>query len=654
MDDFLKITPITQSKIDYEKELNQSQYQAVTSIDGTYLVIAGAGSGKTRTLVYRLAYLIEKGYNPNSIVLLTFTRKAAEEMLTRASQLVDDRCSRINGGTFHSFANLTLRRYHEVVKLPSNFTIMDQPDSEDIINFIRKEYFPKVDKKFPNKSAIYSIISLAINKDESIYQIIENLYPFYLEFADDIVQIHQKYQDTKRQNNLLDYDDLLIYLNLFLQDNSIVTNNFLNSINFVMVDEFQDTNKIQGEIVKNLAKRTNNIMVVGDDCQSIYSFRGANFKNIIDFPNQFQDCKIIYLTENYRSTPQILEVANVIIEKAVEKFPKKLQSMLDNGTLPTIVKTTNENEQSNFVVRAILALMEKGVKLNDIAVLFRSSYHSYDLEVYLQSAGIPYIKYGGLKFVEAAHIKDVLSFLRIKINRNDKFSWLRILQLFDGVGPKMANNLAVALSEENINWYNPVLNIKSNKVNLEDFLKFLSYLFTTEDDIKKILEAVIEFYLPYFRNKYEDYQKRFKDFDVIINLASKYSKIETFLTDMSLDPPRNSMVGVNTEQNEDVLNLSTIHSAKGLEWHSVFIINAVEGYFPSYQSLDNPADIEEERRLMYVATTRAKKNLFITCPQYMFSRVNGYIFSQPSRFVDEIDNSRLCSKVMWDKNMNIS
>lgn len=654
MDDFLKITPITQSKIDYEKELNQSQYQAVTSIDGTYLVIAGAGSGKTRTLVYRLAYLIEKGYNPNSIVLLTFTRKAAEEMLTRASQLVDDRCSRINGGTFHSFANLTLRRYHEVVKLPSNFTIMDQPDSEDIINFIRKEYCPKVDKKFPNKSAIYSIISLAINKEESVYQIIENLYPFYLEFADDIVQIHQKYQDTKRQNNLLDYDDLLIYLNLFLQDNSIVTNNFLNSINFVMVDEFQDTNKIQGEIVKNLARRTNNIMVVGDDCQSIYSFRGANFKNIIDFPNQFQNCKIIYLTENYRSTPQILEVANVIIEKAIEKFPKKLQSMLDNGTLPTIVKTTNENEQSNFVVRAILALMEKGVKLNDIAVLFRSSYHSYDLEVYLQSAGIPYIKYGGLKFVEAAHIKDVLSFLRIKINRNDKFSWLRILQLFDGVGPKMANNLAVALSEENINWYNPVLNIKSNKVNLEDFLKFLSYLFTTEDEIKKILEAIIEFYLPYFRNKYEDYQKRFKDFDVIINLASKYSKIETFLTDMSLDPPRNSMVGVSSEQNEDVLNLSTIHSAKGLEWHSVFIINAVEGYFPSYQSLDNPADIEEERRLMYVATTRAKKNLFITCPQYMFSRINGYIFAQPSRFVDEIDNSRLCSKVMWDKNMNIS
>ncbi|HOJ37605.1 MAG TPA: ATP-dependent helicase [Ignavibacteriales bacterium] len=654
MDDFLKIEQNQNSKIDYQKELNSSQYQAVTSIDGTYLVIAGAGSGKTRTLVYRLAYLIEKGYNPYSIILLTFTRKAAEEMISRATQLVDDRCARVNGGTFHSFANLTLRKYHEIVKLPSNFTIMDQPDSEDVINLVKKEYVPKADKKFPNKSSLYSIISLSVNKEEPIYKIIEDQYPFYLEFCDDIVQIANKYQETKRQNNLLDYDDLLLYLNLFLQDNSTITQSFLNSVNFVMVDEFQDTNKIQGEIVKNLARRTNNIMVVGDDCQSIYSFRGANFKNIIEFPTLFEDCKIIYLTENYRSTPQILDVANEIIDNAIEKFPKKLQSMLDNGPKPTIVKTQNENEQSLFVVRAILALMEKGVKLNEIAVLFRSSFHSYDLEVYLQSAGIPYIKYGGLKFIEAAHIKDVLAFLKIKVNKNDRFSWLRILQLFDGVGPKSAQNLSKVLSDEKINWDAPVLNLKSSKIYLNDFIKFLSYLFTTNDDIKTVLEAIIEFYTPFFKNKYEDYQKRYKDFDIVINLATKYSRIESFLSDMSLDPPYNSMAGVEPQKNEDILNLSTIHSAKGLEWHTVFIINAVEGYFPSYQSLDKIENIEEERRLMYVATTRAKKNLFICCPQYMFSRTFGNTLVTPSRFVENIDNIILCNTVLWNKNMSFS
>ncbi|HOP51137.1 MAG TPA: ATP-dependent helicase [Ignavibacteriales bacterium] len=644
-----KFSYFNENKIDFEKELNASQLKAVTSVDGTYLVIAGAGSGKTRTLVYRVAYLINKGFSPNSIVLLTFTRKAAEEMMSRASSLLDERCYRINGGTFHSFANLTLRRYHNVVKLNPNFTILDQADSEDLISQIRKEHFPKVDKRFPNKSAIYSLISLSVNKELPIFNLIETEYPYLLNFADDIYQISENYKKMKYENQLLDYDDLLIYLNNFLMDDSIISQNFVNSINFVMVDEFQDTNKLQGEIVKNLAKRNNNIMVVGDDCQSIYAFRGANFKNIIDFPKLFPNCEIIFLNENYRSIPQILSLANVVIDNAVEKFPKKLVSMREDGNMPTIVFTKNENEQSIFVVKAILKLYEKGVKFRDIAVLFRSSFHSFDLEIYLQAAGIPYIKYGGLKFVESAHIKDVLAFVKIVQNRNDSLSWLRILQLFDGVGPKAANKLAQLFKDPNFNWQAPISNIHKGKYNIENLLFFLSDIFTNNYKLPDLLEKIIQFYLPIFKNLYDDYEKRYKDFDVMINLSTKYSSINTFLNDMALDPPRDSVVGIDSfDKENDCLTLTTIHSAKGLEWHSVFIINMLEGYFPSSQSLSSVDSLEEERRLMYVATTRAKNNLLLTVPMEMFSRYEGYTLPKVSRFVEEINKSHICNTMYYD------
>lgn len=639
-----------QFTIDYEKELNESQLKAVNSIDGTFLVIAGAGSGKTRTLVYRVAKLIELGNDPQSIVLLTFTRKSAEEMMTRASRILDDRCSKINGGTFHSFANLTLRKYAHAVGLPNNFTIMDQGDAEDLISMIRTDLgYNKKDKRFPNKGVINAIISLSVNKEISIPDILESDYPQYMQYAGDLVDIYNHYVSYKTKNFTLDFDDLLIYLKMFLQEGSSYAINFVKNINYVMVDEFQDTNKLQGEIVKGLAQLNNNVMVVGDECQSIYAFRGANFKNIITFPELFEKCEIIYLVENYRSTPEILNMANIVIEKAREKFPKKLLSRCDIGILPSVVSTRDENLQTKFIVKSILKLRDEGVKLSDIAVLFRSSFHSFDLEVGLQAANIPYIKYGGMKFVESAHIKDILAFLRVVANPRDFISWMRILLLHDGIGAKTAQKIVREITSGNVNLENPMEGMRLGKGALSGLFEVYRQIIEDSFSIMQKLEMVIGYYMPFFKEKYDDYAKRTKDLDVLINLSSKYRSLDSFLNDMALDPPRDSVVGTEaSNKDSECLNLSTIHSAKGLEWHTVFLLNVLEGYFPSSQSTETIEGIEEERRLMYVAVTRAKKNLFISYPSRIFSRYEGYTFGKQSRFIEEIQAEGVMNRFYLD------
>lgn len=627
--------------IDYENELNPAQLDAVKAVEGAYLLIAGAGTGKTRTLVYRVARLVEAGYDPKSILLLTFTRKAAREMMNRAAILLDNRCSKINGGTFHSFANLTLRKYSKDIGLNSGFTILDQGDSEDVINLIRGQFnLKELKKRFPKKNTINKVLSLSVNTGRKVEDIIELDYPHFSRFIDEILQIQKIYKKYKQENSLLDYDDLLIYLRKFLFDLSPGAKNLLSTIKFVMVDEYQDTNKLQADIVQGLAQNHNNVMVVGDDSQSIYSFRGADFKNIMEFPNLFKDVEVIKLEENYRSTQSVLNFANHVIEGAVEKYEKHLFTRKPFGDMPAIISAANENMQSRFIVDKILELREENVPLNEMAILFRSSFFSFDLEIELNKANIPFVKFGGMKFVETAHVKDVLAFLRISINPKDFVSWYRILLLHEGIGPKKAQMVLDEISQNRINFKakpDAIAEQSSLGDKLFPLFEIIHDLNKSKESPTEKAEKAIKYYDPLFVTKYDDFNKRKKDLEAFVNISQNYRSLSSFLADMALEPPQDSVTDIVAEDNEDEkLILSTIHSAKGLEWHTVCIIHALEGMFPSGQSYESIDALEEERRLMYVASTRAKQNLFVSYPMNIFDRIQGVTISKPSRFIEDV------------------
>ncbi|MBU1727538.1 MAG: ATP-dependent helicase [Candidatus Omnitrophica bacterium] len=629
------------NKIDYSKELNEAQLDAVQSIEGPHLVIAGAGSGKTRVLVYRVAYLVEKGVRPDEILLLTFTRRAAEEMLKRASLVLDERCSRVAGGTFHSFANMILRKYGKAIDLNNNFSILDDSDAQDTVNLMRTQLgFHKSEKRFPRKKAILEVISKSVNKSESLEDVLYDEYPQFMEFSEDIKKIRDEYVKYKKQKSMLDYDDLLVYLKNLLTTHEDIRLALSKKYKYIMVDEYQDTNKLQAYIACLLASGHRNIMVVGDDAQSIYSFRGANFKNIIDFPKIFKDTRIISLEENYRSTQPILDLTNEVIAGAKEKFQKNLFTRKKGNAVPVFVDARDENSQSKYVVDKILELREEGVELGDMAVLFRSGWHSNDLEVELASRNIPFMKFGGQKFVEAAHIKDILSYLRIVHNVFDEVSWLRVLLLMRGVGPKTAQSVL-----------NEVVFMKNFKAPSEKWLKKtedMGKLFSLLKEIdparhspEDLIRAFLSYYQPLLKEKYDDFHKRLNDLDSLLRIASRYKSLEQFLSDMALDPPERAIVEAGLRDKDDrPLALSTIHSAKGLEWHTVFLIYVAEGHLPSYLSLENEDDIEEERRLFYVAATRAKEKLFLLKPHLdrsprSFMNEGGSVFTQVSRFLDE-------------------
>ncbi len=627
--------------IRYQHELNPSQFEAASALDGAYLIIAGAGTGKTRTLVYRVARLVELGYDPKSILLLTFTRKASNEMMNRASVLLDNRCSKVNGGTFHSFANLTLRKYAKAAGLDSSFTILDQGDTQDVINLIRSQAgFITKEKRFPNKQTLGKVYSLSINTGRKVEEIIEADYPHFIDNVDKILEIQKIFYNYKHKNNLLDYDDLLVYLRDFLLDFGPGAKSLLSNIKFVMVDEYQDTNKLQAEIVKGLTQVNNNIMVVGDDSQSIYSFRGADFKNIMEFPGLFKNVKIIKLEENFRSVQPILNFTNNIIEKAIEKYPKALYTHKTGGDLPVIVAADTENFQSKFIVEKILDLREEGVPLKDIAVLFRSSFFSFDLEIELNKANIPFQKFGGMKFIETSHIKDMLAFLRIAANPKDVVSWYRVLLLHEGVGPKTAQKILDELATARLTIKADPEYITSFKFKdaIAGLFKLLYKLHTEKKLPSEKAQMVMDYYYPLFKDKYDDFNKRKKDLDIFMNITENYKSLDSLLADMAIEPIIDSVIDIGEEDKEnEFVTLSTIHSAKGLEWHSVFIIHAVEGFFPSSRSAESVESLEEERRLMYVASTRAKQNLFITYPMNIFDREAGMTLSKPSRFISDVN-----------------
>lgn len=623
-------------KINYEGDLNPDQLEVVRTVDSPVLVIAGAGTGKTKTLTYRVAYLVELGGNPQSILLLTFTRKAANEMLKRAGALLKSASAdQVAGGTFHSFANVTLRHYAKVLGYGEQFTILDDSDAADVVNLLRTRMSPeKKSKRFPKKETLVDIYSRSENTLVKIEEIVFKDYPRFVEQLDDILKLKNQYEEYKRKYNLMDYDDLLKNLRELLIQNDPVRKAVAGKFNFVMVDEFQDTNKVQGEIVRLLGMEKQNVMVVGDDAQSIYSFRGANFRNIFDFPTYFPECKIIKLTENYRSTQGILNFSNKIIDAAKEKYEKELYSRKRAGEKPAIISAENENVQSKFVVQRILELREAGVALNDIAVLFRSSYLSFDLEIELTRANIPYVKFGGMKLVESAHVKDVVAFLRIMDNPQDAVGWHRILLLHPGVGPRVAEKVLDRIAQGGGATDDSETKVPSS---ISELMEFITEEGGKSNQPVDKVESVLRYYQPLMRQKYDDYQKREKDLVMFASIAERYRSLQNFLADLALEPPTESVIEMGeSDREEEQLNLSTIHSAKGLEWNSVFVIWALDGKFPSVHAGEDDDELEEERRLMYVACTRAKENLYVTYPMNIYDRESGKIFTKPSRFIDVV------------------
>jgi DNA helicase-2/ATP-dependent DNA helicase PcrA len=633
-------------RIDYEQALNPSQLEAVTYADGPLLVIAGAGSGKTRTLTYRVARLVEDGTTPSSILLLTFTRKSAREMLTRAAKLLDKRCEKVSGGTFHSFANATLRRYAPALGLNSTFAILDRADAESMINLLRKELDLAVKQRsFPRKGTLANIFSKAVNKVLPIEEVLYNDYPHFLPNLEAISALHKAYNQRKQDHHFLDFDDLLIYLLQLLKNHPDIRDRISSAYRFIMVDEYQDTNTIQAEILYQLAGIRQNIMVVGDDSQSIYAFRGANFKNIMDFPKMFPQTRIISLEENYRSDQPILNLTNEIIARAKEKYTKNLFTRKAGGSTPVLLAAEDENRQSRFVIEKIAQLQEQQIPLNQIAVLFRAGFHSFDLEIELNREAIAFIKVGGFKFVESAHIKDVLAHLRVVANVRDRISWYRILLLIEKIGPRTAQKIYDALLNEHSD-YTGLLSIQlksSNPKGLDRLKNLFSSIDIHATSVAEMGERIVKYYTPILEQTYDDHPKRNRDLEHLVAIMERYENLEQFLTDMALEPPNSSVdESLATDSTpQDRLVLSTVHSAKGLEWHTVFVIWALDGRFPSIHSFYKEEEMEEELRLFYVAATRAKTNLFFTYPSQAYDRGSGIVLSRPSRFLEFIPGDTL-------------
>jgi DNA helicase-2/ATP-dependent DNA helicase PcrA len=619
-------------------ELNPAQREAASTTDGPVLVIAGAGTGKTRTLIYRTAVLVEKGVNPESILLLTFTRRAAEEMRQRAGLLLDTRCDRVSGGTFHATGAALLRRYGRPIGLDPSFTILDRADSEEVVGLVRAELkLGDRSRRFPKKKALLDIISKGLNRDVSIEQTVAQEYPHFLEYVGDIMRVGSAYHEQKRRRQLVDYDDLLTLLVKLLEESPPEREIIGSLYRYIMVDEYQDTNRLQARLVRLLAQGHDNVMAVGDDAQSIYGFRGACFRNIMDFPEEFPGTRIIKLTENYRSTPEVLGVANRVIAGARERYEKDLVANRDSGEVPSLICAPTENMQSRFVCQRILELHESGVPLEEIAVLFRSAFHTFDLEVELARHNLPFVKRGGLKFMETAHVKDVVAYIRVLYNPRDAISWGRLLKLHAGIGDVTARKLFDQIETADDPWAALGALPAPWGERLQPLAHMLVPLARKERPPAEQITEVIDYYIPQLKSAFDDHPKRIKDLDQLIAISERYDRLEPFLTDLALEPPEASVAGVDPEERQSHLILSTIHSAKGLEWKAVFVIWAVDGRFPSAYAEGSDDELDEERRLMYVALTRAKDHLTVTYPINVYDRASGMVLSKPCRFIAGID-----------------
>lgn len=626
---------------DIKARLNPSQYAAVTTTEGPLLVIAGAGSGKTRVIEYRVLHLVGSGVNPHAILLLTFTRKAAREMLSRASRH-DPQCRNVDGGTFHSFAYKTLRQYARAIGFEGSFTVLDEGDAEEAIHRCATglKLFEQ-EKRFPRKDTLRAILSMSINKNAQIGEIIGREYPHFAEYAADIENLRRAYTEYKVRQNYVDYDDMLLYLRLLLE-NAEVRERITRRYRYVMVDEYQDTNRLQGEIAFLLAGRHRNIMAVGDDAQSIYGFRGASHENIMAFPDRFPECAIIKLEENYRSSQVILDVANAVLENMRHKYSKCLVSAKkETGEKPLFLLFRDPYEEAAWIAEKIKEQHDEGIPLSHQCVLFRSLYLSIPLQSELSRRNIPYDTYGGLKFYETAHVKDLMSHLKVIANPKDELAWNRALMLISGVGPKTAGRItAAALAapsfQDVVERVFPRYGGKhAYSEGLARLGSALRQAGAARQPVGERFEIVLGYYEPILRDRFDDWHVRWNDLETLRQVAARYRSLDDLLEDFAVEPPERGVLRVEPEtpEEERPLILSTIHSSKGLEWDSVFLMGLADGVLPVSFSLDDEDAIEEERRLFYVAVTRAKHSLFLS--MHHEGRRGGITqFNRVSRFVE--------------------
>jgi DNA helicase-2/ATP-dependent DNA helicase PcrA len=628
---------------DLAAELNAEQAAAATHGEGPLLIIAGAGTGKTRTLVYRVAHLIERGVPPERILLLTFTRRAAQEMLSRAERLVGSTSSRVHGGTFHATGYRLLRQFGPEAGLARDFSIMDQGDAEDLMQLARGNLgYGRQEKRFPKKETLHYIYSRHLNTERPVDEILKQEYPQFAEFARDIVRIFAEYTSRKAERNLVDYDDLLLFWALLLEQSASLADRIAGLYDHILVDEYQDTNLLQARILRGMCRSHRNITVVGDDAQSVYSFRGASFRNILDFPRQFEGTQVVALEQNYRSTQPILDATNTLISRALERFTKSLWTQRVGSEAAWLVTARDEQQQTRFVVDRILELHEEGVALHEMAVLVRAAYMSADLEIELSNRNIPFEKWGGLKFLEAAHVKDVLAFLRVLENPRDEVSWYRILMMMPGIGDVTARAMMESMAEQAwdsdaFSRFEPPARAADAHRELSGLLRRLRRTESAEGGIGDAIDEIRKLYDAILAERYDRSEPRMADLDQLRVIAAGYPNRAAFLAALALEPPANTQdLAGGSEDEDDALVISTVHSAKGKEWDAVFVIWAVDGWFPSSRSLEDEEQLEEERRLMYVAMTRARNHLAVTYPLNVYATRRGqdYSIDQLSRFID--------------------
>ncbi|MHC4180067.1 MAG: ATP-dependent helicase [Planctomycetota bacterium] len=654
---------------DVLSRLNPQQREAAMHGQGPLLIVAGAGTGKTAALVHRVAWLIAEGVDPGRILLLTFTRRAAAEMLRRADSILRQlaraqraadqtpsrsrsemppakskplRSARVWGGTFHAIATRLLRRHGKAIGLTAGFSIHDRTDSEDLLNVVRTELgLAKTDKRFPKKGTCMAIYSRCVNARDKLEPVLKNRFPWCQDWGDELKRLFDGYVDRKESASVLDYDDLLLYWHALLADpkaGDVVRKQF----DCVLVDEYQDTNRLQSEILYRLSPDGKGLTVVGDDAQSIYSFRAATVRNIFDFPKHYRGTTTVTLEQNYRSTEPILAGANQVIGLAPERYTKNLWSQRTDGERPQLVSCEDEDDQAEYVIRRVLEHREAGIDLRRQAVLFRASHHSMTLEAELTRRKIPFYKYGGLKFVETAHVKDLMAFLRLAENPRDVVAGTRLLPLLPGIGPGKARQLMQGLLEAGgdfavwTKWKPPA----GAATLWPKLLNLLRGLVKPSDDLPAQVHRVRKFYSPLLETKYDRPQPRLRDLEQLEQVASRYRSRRTMLVEIALDPPSSTQdLAGPPYLDDDYLVLSTIHSAKGLEWDSVYVIHAADGNIPSDMATGSPEEIEEERRLFYVALTRAKNWLYVCCPLRYYrswSRVSdAHSYAQRTRFLPD-------------------
>ena len=646
--DLKNIASVTGSSIDYRAELNDQQYEAVTSRPGPSLVLAGAGSGKTRALTYRVAWLLDNGVEPESILLLTFTNKAAREMISRVTDLLPLQTRTVWGGTFHSIGNRLLRRHVRDIGFQPGFSIMDREDQEDLIAaVIDSSGIDRKLTKFPKAEVLGDIFSFAANTDRSVVQVINVKYPWFQPITERIELLRQKYDERKRAANVVDFDDLLVKTVQLLQENPSVLEFYQRHFQFILVDEYQDTNKLQSELIDLLAKRHQSVMVVGDDAQSIYSWRGAHYQNILDFPKRYPNAQIYRIETNYRSVPEIVAFANASILENSKQFAKTLRAHRNGFQIkPTIVVLYDNNEQASFVAQQILELQDQGVDLHSIAVLYRAHFQSLEVQLALTRARIPFAITSGLRFFEQAHIKDIAAFMKFAVNPADEVAFKRVARLLPGVAVRTAEKLWEQLSAAP----------ESERHDFERWLgqcrvgqkpaKAWQQLCHTLDElapgrqpvapsqmIRIILEAMYEDYL---HVSYANHEQRRDDLMVLESFAEDFESPVDFLSQLSLMATTDTEAVRAPGDEIEKITLSSIHQAKGLEWRVVFVIWLTDGMFPSSRSFQSADAIEEERRLFYVAATRAQDRLILTYPYFWSNASPENRLQRPSRFLKEI------------------